>query len=122
MGAGHQPPARALEIRSYDAAWEARGRAIVRELQDVLGVVALRTEHIGSTAIAGMAAKPVLDIQVSVADLDDAARAFDGPLARLGLIRGRVDRDHVPAGLDDDPGRWAKRFWSRAAPPPERVN
>jgi GrpB-like predicted nucleotidyltransferase (UPF0157 family) len=60
-----------------------------------------------------MAAKDVIDLQVSVADLDAAARDFDEPLLALGFRRGPYERDHVPAGLDDDPARWAKRFWSR---------
>jgi GrpB-like predicted nucleotidyltransferase (UPF0157 family) len=34
----------------------------------LLGPVALRIEHVGSTSVPGLAAKPVVDIQVSVAD------------------------------------------------------
>jgi len=52
-----------------------------------LGSLALRVEHIGSTSIPGMAAKPVYDMQVSVRDLAEAADAFDAPLAALGLYR-----------------------------------
>ena len=51
-------------------------------------MLAGRIEHIGSTAIPGMDAKDVLDLQVSVADLDAAARAFDEPLGALGFERG----------------------------------
>jgi GrpB-like predicted nucleotidyltransferase (UPF0157 family) len=72
-----------------------------------------RVEHIGSTSIPGMAAKDILDMQVSVADLEQAAEAFDQPLAGLGFERSPYQSDHVPAGLDDDPGRWAKRLWLR---------
>jgi GrpB-like predicted nucleotidyltransferase (UPF0157 family) len=60
-----------------------------------------------------MAAKNVLDLQVSVADLGVSARVFDAPLLAEGFRRLPYGRDHVPAGCDDDPALWSKRFWSR---------
>ena len=39
-----------------------------------LGRSALRVEHVGSTAVPGLAAKPVIDVQISVADVADEAR------------------------------------------------
>jgi GrpB-like predicted nucleotidyltransferase (UPF0157 family) len=105
----------------YDPAWQARGLALAAEIQSALGPLALRVEHIGSTSIPGMAAKPIFDLQVSVRDLDAAAEAFDGPLARLGIQRRPWERDHVPAGHDDPPSLWAKRLWSRSSGP-ERLN
>lgn len=95
----------------YDAEWPARAAALIAQLR--LGPEALRIEHIGSTAIPGMAAKDVLDLQVSVAGLDEAASAFAAPLERAGFERRPYVRDHVPAGSDDDPARWAKRYWTR---------
>src|SRR5687768_3428808 len=100
-------------IAEYDPAWPARGQALAHELKDALGPLALRVEHIGSTAIPGMAAKPVFDLQVSVADLGLAAEVFDGPLEAFGLVRRPYEQDHVPAGRDDPPEWWRKRFWSR---------
>jgi GrpB-like predicted nucleotidyltransferase (UPF0157 family) len=96
-----------------DPAWQSTGPALADELRALLAPLALRAEHIGSTAIPGMAAKPIFDLQVSVADLEQAERAFDGPLAGRGFQRRPYLRDHVPAGLDDDPARWAKRMWFR---------
>ncbi|MET7922913.1 GrpB family protein [Streptomyces sp. NPDC005349] len=109
-------------VAPYDAAWPERGRALCAELGAALGPLALRTEHIGSTSIPGMAAKPVYDLQVSVADLDEAEAAFAGPLADLGFRLSPYRRDHVPAGRDDVPTLWAKRFWSRRGAPAEPVN
>src|SRR4051812_26504952 len=91
-------------------------------LRASLGPLALRIEHIASTAIPGMAAKDVLDLQVSVSDLDAAADAFDGPLLTHGFRRLPYERDHVPAGHDDDPARWQKRCWSRRAHADADVN
>ena len=116
------PPTAALEIRPYDPRWADRGRALAAELRALLGAQALRVEHIGSTSIPGMAAKPVFDLQIAVADLADATPAFDAPLADWGLVRRPFERDHVPAGRDDAPERWAKRFWSGSTPQHERIN
>nr|WP_063792300.1 GrpB family protein [Nonomuraea pusilla] len=106
----------------HDPAWRAQGRALTGELRAALGAAALHVEHIGSTSIPGMAAKPVFDLQVSVADLEEAERAFDGPLAALGFLRSPYRHDHVPAGLDDDPERWVKRLWTRRGHPDGEVN
>jgi GrpB-like predicted nucleotidyltransferase (UPF0157 family) len=69
-----------------------------------------------------MDAKPILDVQLAVADLDAAALAFGQPLAGLGFERLPYDRDHVPAGRDDDPARWVKRYWRRRGGPGSDVN
>jgi GrpB-like predicted nucleotidyltransferase (UPF0157 family) len=116
-----EPSAPVLVVAPHDPAWRQRGTALAGELRAALGPPARRVEHIGSTAIPGMAAKPVYDFQVSVDDLDAAATAFDGPLAAFGLVRRPYQQDHVPAGRDDPPRLWAKRLWGKAAPGGERV-
>jgi GrpB-like predicted nucleotidyltransferase (UPF0157 family) len=58
-----------LEVAPYDPDWP-RQYAQWRELfVRALGASALRTEHAGSTAVPGLAAKPVIDVQISVADV-----------------------------------------------------
>jgi GrpB-like predicted nucleotidyltransferase (UPF0157 family) len=116
-----QLAARAVVVSS-DPAWAERAAALIAALRQALGPLALRLEHIGSTAVPGLAAKDVLDLQVSVADLDAAAAAFDAPLLAQGFRRLPFERDHVPAGRDDDPGRWAKRFWTRREHPDGDAN
>ena len=101
-------------IAPYDPSLQERGAKLCEQLQKTLGPLALRVAHIGSTAVPGMAAKPVFDLQVSVRDLDEAAAAFDDPLSAAGFTRQPWERDHVPAGRDDDPARWAKRLWIKA--------
>jgi GrpB-like predicted nucleotidyltransferase (UPF0157 family) len=117
-------PDRAAPVRAvltpYDAAWGPRGVALAAQLLGTLAPLALRVEHIGSTAIPGMAAKPVLDLQVSVADLDRAAAAFERPLADRGFLRAPYDQDHVPAG--HGPAGWAKRLWVRRGQAEDDVN
>jgi GrpB-like predicted nucleotidyltransferase (UPF0157 family) len=97
----------------HDQGWLERGALLCGQLSKTLGPAAVRVEHIGSTSVPGMAAKPVFDLQVSVSDLAAAAAVFDAPLAGLGFARLPYESDHVPAGSGDDPGRWVKRFWAR---------
>ena len=110
------------ELVPYDPAWRSAGAMLADQLRLALAPFALRVEHIGSTAIPGMASKRILDMQVSVADLAEATKAFDAPLADLGFARTPYEQDHVPAGSDDDPARWAKRLWSRRDHPDGSVN
>lgn len=100
-------------VVSYRAWWPQRAVDLTASLRERLAPLAERIEHIGSTSIPGMAAKDVLDMQISVADFREVDRSFDAPLAGLGFERTPYEHDHVPAGRDDDPKRWAKRLWSR---------
>jgi GrpB-like predicted nucleotidyltransferase (UPF0157 family) len=103
-------------VAAPDVGWRDRGAVLVERLRAVLGPLAVRVEHIGSTAVPGMAAKPVFDVQVSVVDLEVAVAAFDGPLAGSGFVRLPYEHDHVPAGCGDSPGLWVKRFWCLRGP------
>jgi GrpB-like predicted nucleotidyltransferase (UPF0157 family) len=103
-------------VVSYRADWPERADALAASLREQLAPLAERIEHIGSTSVPGMAAKDILDMQVSVTGLAQAAETFDEPLAALGFERSPYQSDHVPAGLDDDPRRWSKRLWLRRGP------
>ena len=82
-----------IEIVPYDPQWP-RDFEIERDrIQAALGSLALRIDHNGSTAVPGLAAKPVIDIQVSVASL----RQLDACASRLAAL-GYI---HVPHGDDD---------------------
>ena len=61
-----------------------------RRLGDAIGTVALAIEHMGSTAVRGLAAKPIIDIAVAVRDIDDVALCVR-PLQSIGYIyRGEL--------------------------------
>lgn len=60
-----------IKIVDYDDAWPARFERWRQLLRSALGEKAVRIEHVGSTAVPGLAAKAIVDVQVSVADLDD---------------------------------------------------
>ncbi|MGW0595407.1 GrpB family protein [Streptosporangium sp. NPDC002607] len=112
----------ALIVVDHDPAWQARGTALANDLRSALSPLALHVEHIGSTAIPGMAAKPIFDLQVSVRDLQEAEHNFDQPLADRGFQRSVYRYDHVPAGCDDAQERWTKRLWSRRGHMDEDIN
>ena len=59
-----------IGIRDWSPGWAGTFRAKAVAIRRALGARALRIDHIGSTAIGGLAAKPVIDIQVSVAGFE----------------------------------------------------
>jgi GrpB-like predicted nucleotidyltransferase (UPF0157 family) len=76
---------RTIEVVPYDPSWPRRFRELGAPLRSALGEVAVRIDHIGSTAVPGLAAKPIIDVQVSVRSLQPL-EAFKQPLERLGYI------------------------------------
>jgi len=71
-------------ILPYTDEWAKEFQSIGCQLREALGNIALRIDHIGSTAVTGLAAKPVIDIQISVASFTPLA-AFKAPLESLGF-------------------------------------
>jgi GrpB-like predicted nucleotidyltransferase (UPF0157 family) len=72
-----------VRIADYDAGWpRAFGRHAAR-ISGALGARALRIEHAGSTSVPGLAAKPVIDIVLGVADSADEA-SYAPPLRGTG--------------------------------------
>jgi GrpB-like predicted nucleotidyltransferase (UPF0157 family) len=63
-------PAR-VTLADYDPAWPARFASRAAELRTVLGDRARLVEHIGSTSVPGLAAKPIIDIVVGIDDPDE---------------------------------------------------
>jgi GrpB-like predicted nucleotidyltransferase (UPF0157 family) len=74
-----------IVIVPYDARWPERFAQLAKDLRSALGEVALRIDHIGSTSIPSLVAKPVIDIQISVANFEPLD-AFRIPLERLGYV------------------------------------
>lgn len=73
-----------VEVVPYDPVWPAAFRLWRGRLAAALGETARRVDHIGSTAVPGLWAKPVIDVQVSVPDVADDA-AFCAAVEGLGL-------------------------------------
>lgn len=80
-----------VEIVDYDQHWPRRFEEWREKLRARLGDTAVRIDHVGSTSVPGLEAKPIVDIQVSVRDL--AEEPYYVPqLAHIGLqLRSRDD-------------------------------
>ena len=55
-------------VLPYDPAWKADFAAIRQELASALGELAIAIEHVGSTSVEGLSAKPCIDIDVVMPD------------------------------------------------------
>jgi GrpB-like predicted nucleotidyltransferase (UPF0157 family) len=99
----------AIEIIDYQACWPEDFASIAVRLRSALGDGAVRIDHIGSTAVPGLAAKDIIDIQVTVARLDDVRHR--AALESAGLRwEEAMQRDHCPPGMALDTGELEKRF------------
>ena len=82
-----------INIAPYDPAWPSRFAAEAERIRHAFGDLALRIEHVGSTSVPGLAAKPIVDIQVSVRSLEPRD-FYHTRLADLGYT-------HFPLGAFD---------------------
>ena len=55
---------RTIKVVPYDEAWEQDFLKIKSELEEALGDLALRIEHVGSTSVKGLSAKPIIDVRL----------------------------------------------------------
>ena len=101
-----------IAIIPYQACWPDEFRAIGMRLRAALGDRALRIDHIGSTAVPGLGAKDVIDLQVTVAALEplDALAAALATAGDYRLCRDIVE-DHRPPGDASAACHWQKRYF-----------
>jgi GrpB-like predicted nucleotidyltransferase (UPF0157 family) len=62
------PQAIGIEVTDPDPDWPERYRLLAARIRETLGWRALQLEHVGSTSVPGLPAKPVIDIDLTVAD------------------------------------------------------
>jgi GrpB-like predicted nucleotidyltransferase (UPF0157 family) len=104
---------REITIVGYDANWPARFETEQARVRQALGARAIRIEHIGSTAVPALAAKPIIDLLVTVEDPDDetvsvpalAAVGYELRVREPGhrMFRTHQRDVHVHIWGDDDP-------------------
>ena len=100
-------------IVPYDLGWPERFRQLATRLSEVLGERALSIGHIGSTVIPGMAAKPIIDIQISVAALEPLD-AYCRALESLGYLYRADNPDLSKLYFREQPGAQRTHIHVRA--------
>ncbi|MGW4245058.1 dephospho-CoA kinase [Nocardia sp. NPDC004722] len=107
-------PRGAVRLVEADPTWAAQAQRVIARLAVACGDRARRIDHIGSTAVEGLAAKDVLDIQITVADLGVADSLRDS-LQAIGFPRlDHITTDDSKPGTD--PALWEKRIHANADP------
>jgi GrpB-like predicted nucleotidyltransferase (UPF0157 family) len=98
-----------IEIVPYRASWPEEFRILGHRIRQAVGNAALAIHHIGSTSVPGLDAKDVLDIQVTVENLQvPLVDALEG----IGFrYREGVQRDHCPPGMVLPETELEKRFY-----------
>ncbi len=104
-----------IEIIPYQRSWPGEFQVLGARLRETLGPLALRIDHIGSTSIPGLAAKDVIDIQVTADALDERLRSA---MTSIGYVQLEGRTDHRPPDTNGAEGEWAK--WLFIAPPDQR--
>jgi GrpB-like predicted nucleotidyltransferase (UPF0157 family) len=78
-------PTSRIFLADYSPDWPRRFEEEHQRLQDAIGEWAVAIEHVGSTSIPGIAAKPIIDIAVALSELCDALFCIT-PLTQLGYV------------------------------------
>ena len=81
------------ELSAYDDAWPARYTAEADQIRAALGAQLRRIEHVGSTAVPGLVAKPIVDIALSVESFESLDTAA---LETLGYVYRSEYDDEFP--------------------------
>ena len=94
---------RPVVVTSYQPRWVDEFMQIARHIRDLVGRAAIRIDHIGSTAVPGLGAKDVIDIQITVSDLDEAG-GLTSLLRAAGFRHGTIfDYDLFHRKPETDP-------------------
>ena len=76
---------RRVVVAAYDPAWPERFSCVAHRVVGALGADALSVEHVGSTSVPGLAAKPIVDVLLTVLAVEDEA-AYVPRLEAAGLV------------------------------------
>jgi GrpB-like predicted nucleotidyltransferase (UPF0157 family) len=129
---GPKPPQQPVVVVDPDPAWPSWYAAEAARIVDILGDVVVRIEHVGSTSVPGLPAKPIIDIDLQVAD-SAAEDGYVPPLVRSGyrlVLRepwwnghrmltgpeGRFNLHVFPAGAPETLRHLLFRDWLRTHP------
>ena len=116
LAAGTRAPRRGgAVLEPHREEWARQAARIAARLVAAAPDLILAVDHIGSTAVPGLAAKDVIDLQVAVQDLG-AAEQLAPFLAAAGYPAVRGIESDTPKPGTSDPAAWLKRFHANADP------
>ena len=116
MGRRRPPRTVPINVVEYDPAWPTVFEAQAGRIRDALGDRVLGLEHVGSTSVPGLAAKPVIDIDLTVVDSSDEA-AYMPALEAVGFVlRIREAKWHEHRCLEMDDPRTNLHVWCPDSP------
>jgi len=101
--------AKLIVVSDYDPNWPAIFEQERENIQGALGSFAIAIEHIGSTAVPGLAAKPIVDLLVGVPSLEEARSRCVEPIKSLGYTYMPQYASWLPGELffrKGPPGPW----------------
>lgn len=98
-----------------DPTWPAQAKRLCERIAMAAGDLALRVDHTGSTSVAGLPAKDIIDLQVTVRSIAEADRLAE-PLAAAGFPRMAHITHDEPKSYAPDPAEWEKRYHAAADP------
>ncbi len=75
--------AKKIVVEPYSETWEQAFLDIKAEIADALGALVIRIEHVGSTSVRGLSAKPIIDLDVVIQDRSSLSAAI-AALERIG--------------------------------------
>ena len=96
---------RVIEIFDYDPLWPVKFREQANRIAKALGDAALQIEHIGSTSVPGLAAKPIIDVLLVVNEAGDEA-AYLPALEAAGYVLRVREPDFYEHRACSGPRSW----------------
>ncbi|MGC5774163.1 GrpB family protein [Paenibacillus pabuli] len=90
-------------IAAYNPAWRHLFLETAMPLREALGEKAVRIDHVGSTSIMGMDAKPIIDIQISVSNYEDLSN-YKREIEAVGFVFREENPDKTKRYFREVPG------------------
>ncbi|MBS12810.1 MAG: hypothetical protein CME19_14540 [Gemmatimonadetes bacterium] len=115
MPSTYDPPkSRPVVVVPYQASWVDEFHQIGTRLRKILQDEAIRIDHIGSTSVPGLAAKDIIDIQITVRNLDNISE-FIGRMCAEGYVYREGNQSDIYVGPEGgDKRQWRKRYFRQA--------
>ena len=83
-----------VRLRPHDPAWADRAREVIGQIAEATGLPEHRIQHVGSTSVPGLPAKPILEIDLGIVTVDDI-----GDIVRCLVRVGFIDRRDGEGGI-----------------------